>query len=54
MKIFRTCVGESRKLEVSEVEKLAEGRVWTGREAVEIGLVDRLGGFLKQLRKQVN
>ena len=42
---FLELVGESRKLEVSEVGKLAEGRVWTGREAVAVGLVDQLGGL---------
>ena len=42
---FLELVGESRKLEASEVGKLAEGRVWTGREAVEVGLVDQLGGL---------
>ena len=42
---FLELVGESRKLEASEVGKLAEGRVWTGREAVAVGLVDQLGGL---------
>jgi ClpP class serine protease len=27
------------------VEEIARGRVWTGRQALEIGLVDELGGF---------
>ncbi len=42
---FLELVGESRKLEVSEVGELAEGRVWTGREAFAVGLVDQLGGL---------
>ena len=48
---FLDLVGESRNLEVSEVEKLAEGRVWTGREAVEIGLVDKLGGLVPAVKE---
>ena len=28
-----------------EVDKLAQGRVWTGKEAMENGLVDELGGI---------
>ena len=31
------------------IEKIAEGRVWTGRTAKEIGLVDELGGLDKAL-----
>ena len=27
------------------MEQLAEGRVWTGKEALELGLVDRIGGL---------
>ena len=27
------------------VENLAQGRVWTGKQALELGLVDRLGGL---------
>ena len=30
---------------VEEVGRLARGRVWTGRQAMEAGLVDRLGGL---------
>ncbi len=28
-----------------EVEEVAGGRIWTGRQAMEIGLVDELGGL---------
>jgi protease IV len=38
-------VAEGRKLEVAAVDKVARGRVWTGAQALEIGLVDRLGGI---------
>jgi protease-4 len=38
-------VAEGRKLPVEKVRELAKGRVWTGDEAVKLGLVDQLGGF---------
>jgi protease-4 len=38
-------VAEGRHLPRAEVEPLARGRVWTGREAFERRLVDRLGSF---------
>ena len=41
---FVRLVAEARKLPVSVVEKLAEGRVYTGRQAKELGLADELGG----------
>lgn len=36
---------EGRKMSASSVEKIAEGRVWTGTDAQELGLVDELGGL---------
>ena len=38
-------VAEGRKLDPAEVRKIAGGRVWSGREAVKLGLVDELGGL---------
>jgi len=38
-------VADSRKLSVERVEQLAEGRVWTGAQARQHGLVDALGGL---------
>jgi protease-4 len=38
-------VAEGRKMEVEAVEKVAQGRVWTGEQARERGLVDALGGL---------
>jgi protease-4 len=32
------------------VEKLAKGRIWTGEDAKQLGLVDELGGFPAALR----
>lgn len=33
------------KMTIAEVDKIAQGRVWTGRKALEIGLVDQLGNL---------
>lgn len=38
-------VAEGRKLEADEVRAIAGGRVWSGREALKLGLVDELGGL---------
>ncbi len=43
--LFLDRVAEGRSMTVEEVGRLARGRVWTGRQALEIGLVDRLGGL---------
>jgi protease-4 len=42
--LFLSRVAEGRKLEKAQVEQVAEGRVWSGAEAREHGLVDILGG----------
>jgi protease-4 len=38
-------VAEGRKMTPDAVEKIAQGRVWTGAQAIKIGLVDQLGGL---------
>ncbi len=38
-------VMDGRSLSKSDVEKIAEGRVWTGGQALQIGLVDIIGGL---------
>jgi len=42
---FISVVADGRNLAKDEVEKIAGGRVWTGNDAMGIGLVDKLGGF---------
>lgn len=42
-KLFRQRVADGRKMSVEEVEKIAQGHVWLGQDAVKIGLVDKLG-----------
>jgi protease-4 len=42
-------VAEGRKLSTEQVEKVAQGRVWSGARAQESGLVDSIGGPLEAL-----
>ncbi len=48
---FLTDVAEGRRTEVEAVRDVAEGRVWSGREAVERKLVDELGGLPRAVAK---
>jgi len=41
---FLARVAEGRGLDTAAVDGVARGRVWTGAQAKEVGLVDRLGG----------
>ena len=43
---FTTRVAEGRNLPLEKVLDIAKGRVWTGAQAAEIGLVDKQGGIL--------
>lgn len=40
---FTQIVAEGRDMTVSDVDEIAQGRVWTGAQALEIGLVDAIG-----------
>lgn len=42
---FLTLVAQGRSMTVEDVDKIAQGRVWAGTTAKELGLVDHLGGF---------
>ena len=42
---FLAAVAEGRDMTVEAVHEVAQGRVWLGKEAIELGLVDQLGGF---------
>jgi protease-4 len=53
---FLRVVAEGRSRSVEEIEPLAGGRVWSGRDAVAHGLVDKLGGFdlaLAEVRQRI-
>jgi protease-4 len=42
---FLEYVSEARNMTVEEVDEIAQGRVWSGTDAKEIGLIDDLGGL---------
>ena len=49
--IFLTRVSDGRSLSIEEVDAVGQGRVWTGRQAFERGLVDELGGLYTAARR---
>ncbi|MEM7550037.1 MAG: signal peptide peptidase SppA [Bacteroidota bacterium] len=42
---FISKAAEGRDMTVEEINTFAQGRVWTGQDALEVGLVDVLGGY---------
>jgi protease-4 len=47
--LFLQRVAEGRKLDKSAVDAVGQGRVWTGEQAKEKGLVDEVGGLRQAL-----
>lgn len=47
--LFLTRCSDGRGINMEELDKIAQGRVWTGSSAKELGLVDELGGLDKAL-----
>ncbi len=48
---FKQRVAQGRNLSLDEVEDIAQGRVWTGTQAKENGLIDELGGLNEALEE---
>ncbi|MGB1971556.1 MAG: signal peptide peptidase SppA [Flavobacteriaceae bacterium] len=48
--VFKQRVATGRKLSLDQVEAFAQGRVWTGKQAMEKGMIDGLGGFQQALK----
>jgi protease-4 len=48
---FVGLVGEGRGMTYDEVHEIARGRVWSGEEALKIGLVDEIGGIMTAITK---
>ena len=48
---FKAVVAEGRNMTETQIEAAARGRVWTGAQALDVGLVDQLGGFQDALEK---
>jgi len=43
--LFVKRCAEGRKMTTDQIKAIAEGRVWTGEDAIKIGLVDKIGGL---------
>lgn len=48
---FLSHVGAGRDMTYDEVHEVARGRVWTGEEALQVGLVDEIGTFMDAIEK---
>lgn len=47
---FKTRVSNARKIKFEDVEEIAQGRVWTGSKAVQLGLVDRIASLQEAVK----
>ncbi len=48
---FLDIVATNREMSMDELKKIAGGRVWSGKSALEIGLVDELGGLMDAVKR---
>lgn len=46
---FKETVAKARNIEPSKIDLIADGRVYTGRQAKELGLIDEIGGFTEAI-----
>jgi protease-4 len=50
-KTFVSHVAQGRKMSFAQVDSIAQGRVWSGSQALKIGLVDEIGGLDAALKE---
>ena len=50
-KTFVAHVAQGRKMTFAQVDSIAQGRVWSGSQALKIGLVDKIGGLDDALKE---
>ena len=48
---FLKCVAEGRNMSLAQADSLAQGRIWSGEDAVRLGLADALGGMPEALQE---
>ena len=48
--LFTQRCADGREMTVEQIKEIAEGRVWTGEDAMKLGLVDGLGGLSDAVR----
>ena len=52
--LFTMRCAEGRDMTQDAIKQIGEGRVWLGKDAVELGLVDELGNMTDAIKKAVN
>ncbi|MEI6753668.1 MAG: signal peptide peptidase SppA [Paludibacter sp.] len=52
--LFVKRCADGRKIKVEQIKNIAEGRVWTGEDAIKIGLVDKIGGLNDAIKLAVD
>jgi protease-4 len=50
-KTFVSHVAAGRKMTVAQVDSIGQGRVWSGEQALKVGLVDKIGGLDAAIRE---
>lgn len=51
---FTQRVADGRKIDIARVDEIGQGRVWTGKDAKELGLVDQLGNMDNAIQMAAN
>lgn len=51
---FMKRVADGRKISIAEVDSIGQGRVWTGQQALELGLVDAIGNVDRAIHAAAN
>ena len=51
---FKSVVADGRSMDDDSVEKVAQGRVWSGTDGIEVGLVDTIGGLNEAIQIAAN
>lgn len=49
---FKTRVAEGRKKDINYIDSIAQGRVWTGTRAIQLGLADKIEGWKRPLQRR--
>jgi protease-4 len=52
--LFVKRCADGRKMTTDQIKTIAEGRVWTGEDAMKIGLVDKIGGLNDAIKMAVD
>ena len=51
---FIEIVANGRGISIKEADLIAKGRVWSGKDALEVGLIDQIGSFDDAVDKAVD